>query len=57
MFVSNIEISHCIAKNCLHYSNLENLDFLKQYDYLQFYIHCRLKKYSETMVSNYTYSQ
>ncbi len=28
-----------IAKNYLHYSSLENLDFLKQYDYLQFYIH------------------
>jgi hypothetical protein len=22
-----------IAKNCIHYSSLENLDFLKQYDY------------------------
>jgi hypothetical protein len=28
-----------IAKYFLHYSNLENLDFLKQYDYLQLYNH------------------
>jgi hypothetical protein len=28
-----------IAKNCLHYPSLKNLDFLKQYNYLQLYIH------------------
>ncbi len=28
-----------IAKNCLHYPSLKNLNFLKQYNYLQFYIH------------------
>ncbi len=28
-----------IAKNCLHYWSLRNLDFLKQYDYLQLYIY------------------
>jgi hypothetical protein len=28
-----------IAKNCLHYPSLKNLDFFKQYNYLQLYIH------------------
>jgi hypothetical protein len=28
-----------IAKTCLHYPSLKNLDFLKQYNYLQLYIH------------------
>ncbi len=46
MFVSNIEIPHThIAKNCLHYPSLKNLEFLKQYNYLQiFYSFVWLKK-------------
>ncbi len=39
MFVSKSKYLMHIAKNCLHYSSLEIVDFLKQYDYLQLYIH------------------
>ncbi len=36
-----------IAKNCLHYPSLKNLEFLKQYNYLQiFYSFVWLKKIS-----------
>jgi hypothetical protein len=47
------------AKNYIHYSSLENLDFLKQYDYyLQLYIHLNGKrKDNETIVSISTYPQ
>ncbi len=33
-----------IVKNCLHYPSLKNLNFLKQYNYLQLYIHLCLKE-------------
>jgi hypothetical protein len=39
MFVEALKYIMHIVKNWLSYSSLENLDFLKQYDYLQFYIH------------------
>jgi len=43
-FMINVCFKHwntscTLLKNCLHYSSLENLEILKQYDYLQFYIH------------------
>jgi hypothetical protein len=49
---------HNIAKNCLYYPSLKNLDFLKQYNYLQLYIHLYVKKKDNgTMISISKYAQ
>jgi len=47
-----------IAKNYLHYPSLKNLDFLKQYNYLQLYIHLHSwQKDNGIMVSISKYPQ